>query len=986
MQKMQCPGCGKAFRFQGVAGVCPFCATVVRAPRSRRADAGKVSRKPKPAPLPDPLSSTGSMSSTGVLSAMESLSDGPEAVTPPGTGRTTPGDSGSGKRSGPAGLDRRLLLGIAGVLTAIVGFGLFEVLHTPSQTTPVAIVPPIPLPPAPPSQPPPAAVPPPAEPLLAAVKLPPPPVDVPVPWEAVALPAWYGLHPVAPVLPPVKIDDAMVERSLLRGIGYLKPMWAAGAVPHANQAWATGTDELVTYALLHAGAAVNDSDLEPSSTLMGTALEHLKAEAPDQAYATYAYSVRAQALALANRAADRAELERSHAWLVRAEVNGAYGYTMPTKEGLADPASVPWDGSNSQYGVLGVWAASEAGVTTSPRYWEDVKRHWVDVQGTDGGWGYHPGNSSTPMTAAGVTTLCVAAEQQEITAHGSAGEGSGGGGSGTEVDLPRPRALRRRGGEGGGGGGGGKAKAAPPVSSGSLTDAIDRGLDYIGSGDHWTDTGLDPGYALYGIERAALATGYRYFGPHDWYRELGAAQIALQDANGSWSGWFDAPIATSFRLLFLARGRQPLLMDKLKFEGDWNDRPRDVAKLTNYVSTQLERPFAWGVADLDRNWTEWLDAPMLFITTDAAPTFSDDACRKLRAYSDAGGFIVLHNEFDSKDVDAFAAALARRVFPEYPLSAVPPSDLLYHTVVSMRAGTRPLPPLMRVGNGTRPLLVYSPGDVSRTWVGWRTHDSRTDPDLELGLNLFVAAAGTGDFRNRLDSPYLGPSSIAPAGTVPVQRLTYAGGRCDPEPGAWTRFARWFALQTSLAMDVRPTAIGDVDLNAGPVAVLTGNAGVDFSKVDLHPLQAFVQAGGTLLVDAAGGNAAFAQAVHEQLLPQAFGGATSEELPAAHPILAGVGDCMTPLPKPRLRTFATQQLGGGAPPGVQYLSYGSGTVIVSDLDLTTALLDSHTYGILGYTPDYANALYKNAILFTLRRFQSSLPTAAATTQPGVTAAN
>ena len=40
------------------------------------------------------------------------------------------------------------------------------------------------------------------------------------------------------------------------------------------------------------------------------------------------------------------------------------------------------------------------------------------------------------------------------------------------------------------------------------------------------------------------------------------------------------------------------------------------------------------------------------------------------------------------------------------------------------------------------------------------------------------------------------------------------------------------------------------------------------------------------------------------------------------------------------------------------------VIVTDLDLTTGLLGAHTWGIVGYHPDYARSLVKNIILWTV----------------------
>jgi hypothetical protein len=960
MPTMQCPGCGKAVRFEGVAGVCPNCASVLRAPRGGSA---ATERGATPAPTDGPRRPAS-------LSNIRSVATDTEVFAPP-----TQADPGGGGGLGTLlrGLDTRVLYGIIAGVVLLVGFGLYEVLHQPTATIATVTAPP----PPPPT---------PADTPVADVPPPPPPPPPTMPNQpAVALPAWYGLHPAVPVLPPDKINDEMVERSIRKGVGFLKPQLAGagGSVLGGGPGEELGATCLVTYALLHAGEAIEDSDLGKSSALMSGALQRLSGPAVSHLTATYTFSLRAQAMALAGRDVDRPQLTQDQAWLVKAETNGGYGYDVPES-----PEHATWDHSNSQYGVLGIWAASEAGLPAPAKYWQDVERLWVGTQTADGGWGYDSSSSSgsPSMTAAGVTTLCVAAEQDVIIKPGPEARASGARHETPPAPAPaRGPAVRLP--------GGGVANPFPPVTADQVTASIDRGLAFLGHGNTVVEPNGDEGYTLYGIERAALATGFRFFGEHDWYRELGARQLAEQNKEGgSWGGTWGSDVDTAFRLLFLARGRQPLLMNKLRFKGDWNDRPRDVAKLVAFASAQLERPFAWGVADLDRDWWTWLDAPMILMSTDAPPTLSDADVAKLRAYTDAGGFLFLHNEFASKDVNEFAADLARRMFPEYPLAKVAPDDLLYHTLFSLKAekGRPPPPPLMAVSNGARPLMVYSPTDLTRSWVAWRTRDGRNGVDLQVGLNLFVAAAGKTDFRNRLSTPYIDPSPVSPLGTVPVQRLTYAGGRSNPEPGAWVRFPRWFIDHTSLSIDVVPTDVASVTLKDGPIAVLTGNQAVDFSKVDLGPLSRFVHDGGTVLIDADGGTPlaadgrpnGFAKSVRDQLLPTAFGGPVVDALPASHPILAGVGACMTPLPAPRLRQYAAEQLGMGHGPAVQYLTYGSGTVIVSDLDLTTALLHSATYGVMGYRPDYADALYKNAILWTLTRFQPPPPppTTGPSTQP------
>jgi hypothetical protein len=71
--------------------------------------------------------------------------------------------------------------------------------------------------------------------------------------------------------------------------------------------------------------------------------------------------------------------------------------------------------------------------------------------------------------------------------------------------------------------------------------------------------------------------------------------------------------------------------------------------------------------------------------------------------------------------------------------------------------------------------------------------------------------------------------------------------------------------------------------------------------------------------------------------------------------------MEDLRKPRVRPFVTER-GGSANPTLQSLRFGDGVVILSDLDITSGLLGTETYGIYGYEPSYAQALLKNAIFW------------------------
>jgi hypothetical protein len=888
-----CQTCGATVRFEGIAGLCPRCGAILHlkkktaapSPTAQQSAPSRKSAK-RTAPPPD----------------LESLDDGSEESFEPSAGSTFKGPT-----------DPVILYLSVGAGAVVVLFGLYIALST-MLSRPAAIAPPPPPPPAPTVT---QVIAPPPPPVVTSFVPTTAPVRVAAP--PTSRPAWASLVPAVPVLPAKPITDQLVEASIKKAIAYLKTQINGDQLinPDTSDMY-FGSDALVIYSLLHASEAVSDSTLSISDPFMQSLLDRLKQYTMTGNLTTYCRALRASALAMHDRDVDSAQLNKDRKYLLDSEYNGAYTYTMPPKGSAPDDYS--WDNSNAQYGVLGIWAAVQAGISAPDKYWKDVEKHWLDNQQKDGGWGYnrdHP-QSTITMTCAGVTSLCITAEQLEIIASK------------------------------------GKRDAHPAMST-----ALLNALDWLAQGDHLTEFNKDnTGYSYYAVERAALATGYRWFGDHDWYRELGAQILKEQLDDGSWRT--DCR-ETAFRLLFLSRGRQPIFMNKLRFDGDWNDRPRDVAKLTQFAAAQLEKPFAWGVADLSRNWWDWMETPYLFISTDAAPDFSDQDCQKLRAYTDAGGLIFLHNEYGSKEVDDFANSLVKRVYPEYPFKTLYANDPIYSTVFSMKV--QPL--LKAVGNGTRTFLVYSPADLTQDWVRYRAKDTRTSPARQLGLNLFVEAAGKSDFRNRLNSPYEEPPDFPPTGTVSVAQVSY-DGPWNPEPKAYERFPRWFQKQTGLKLDVRPTPVLALSPTKTPLAVLTGNTAVNFGRMDLHLLHDFVANGGVLIIDSTGGSKAFDTAIHQSLLPRAFPEASLSDLTPNHPILAGNNPCMDPLPRPRLRNYASLVLNAKAP-NVQIASIGKGAILVSDLDLTTALLDSGTYHILGYTPAYAQSLMKNVILWSLARY-------------------
>ena len=346
--------------------------------------------------------------------------------------------------------------------------------------------------------------------------------------------------------------DQQIGDSIQRGVDWLIQQFDSktydlregrndGRVMH------TGMDALAVYALLQCGQAINDPRLSDRGPLMKAVLERLKKLPVSEGivdYTTYSRSLRATALGVLHRKEDHDVLAADTAWLMHNQRNGAYTYAKPHTGGRG----LAWDNSNSQYGLLGVWSASESGFEVPMSYWMAVQKHWENCQSEDGGWDYfvrRDGRSTLTMTCAGVASLFVCHDW---------------------IDAPRSGASL------------GREPFAP---------SLRRGLEWLEMGDR--SVNIDHvgywGYALYGIERVGLASGFKYFGTHSWYPELCSDVIRRQGPGGYWGTDDDETnsiIDTSYALLFLSRGRHPILMNKLRFDGYWSNHPRDLANLSRY--------------------------------------------------------------------------------------------------------------------------------------------------------------------------------------------------------------------------------------------------------------------------------------------------------------------------------------------------------------------------------------------------------------------
>lgn len=741
----------------------------------------------------------------------------------------------------------------------------------------------------------------------------PPPATAPSP----EVPQRPAVHPMAEQA--AGITDAKIGDAIKRGADFLVKQFHESQLDPSEE-YHDGLDALAVYALLQCGLAIHDQRLDIHDPFMMGLIDAMKRLPMKDGYQTYDRAIRATALGLYDRADDHWVLKQDVNWLLHAEAKGAYTYT---DDYARESDFAFWDNSNSQYGLLGVWAGAECGVQIPSQYWRDVRNHWTGCQLPGGMWRYRSNDSSPTrsMTLAGIASLFVTQDYLDAEEYGD-------------------RVGR------------------PPFSP-----ALTKALGWLETGDNSViDPENEPDwpyYTLYGLERVGLACGFKYFGAHDWYREVAQNLVNRQAADGTWGATnqpFTVIVNTSYSLLFLARGRHPVIMNKLRFEGDWANRPRDAANLARFASTQLERPLNWQVVSIDHDWPDWTDSPLIYLSSDVPPPLTQDQQQKIKRFILNGGMLLTQADGNSATFTQYMEDLGKRLFPQYGWTDLPADSTIWS--VSYHIAPADQPPIRVITNGSRILMMHWPKDVSRYWQ--LRQDNTQRPAFELGTNLVLYTAGKTELKNRLESNYIVENPTPPAASIRVARVKY-DGNWDPEPAAFDHADRWFRQQTGLDMKMQTVTVDELADANPPIAYLTGTARFMPSVAQVVSLRSYVQNGGVLIIDPCGVPGDFFTNIRDDLLPHLFFDAKLDAVDVSHPLLTASGDGMTDVSNPQVRQFVrAQDITSWMP---LMLHSGKGHVILMPLDMITGLLGCDAWGIAGYKPEYSLALLRNIVLWT-----------------------
>jgi len=723
-----------------------------------------------------------------------------------------------------------------------------------------------------------------------------------------------------------------------------------------------GATGLVVLALANAGVPAD----RPAMT---RALDWLRGQ---KAGETYAVSLQTMALAMLSPQADRAILERNVAWLELAQVKQgrtAGGWTYRQNQGGGG------DNSNSQFAVLALHEAARAGVRVQRETWTRAQQYWLQAVNGDGSWGYTIGSAggTGSMTCAGIASTWITAEH-----------------------TGRPDAMARD-------------EAVSCCGGGSSPKPLERGLDWLGRRFTVTENPGGRGeawhyYYLYGLERVGRFTARRYIGESDWFLEGARMLVGAQDGfTGRFAGGRieDDVVATSFALLFLAKGRRPVLVAKSRHgpEVDWNRHGHDVAHLVEHIEARWkqEHPagLSWHVVDTpNAGRDDLLQAPVLWLSGRDGLALGPDAGPRLRRYIDEGGFIFAEASCPkSSGFDAAFRRLVTEIFPEpeYRLHLLPPEHPVWNAEELVPPELHR--PLLGVDYGCRTSLVYAaPTDLEDPRAGmpslgclWELGGParaglppriRREVEAALAIGTNVIAYATNRELKRKDElfglaaePLRGPERLE-RGHLTTAKLRHAG-QCDAAPAALANILRAAARETGVRVDDTPGQVDPLDpqLFDHHLVFMHGRQPFTFDPPRRERIATFLERGGMLLADSVCASAGFTQAFRAEIaaiLPDH----RLEEIPASDPLFGpqdyGGYD---------IRTVEFREPAGGdgplgvrkrrMPPKLEGVRIGDRwAVIFSPFDLSCALEKQNSMECTGYSRDDAEKIALNVLLYSL----------------------
>ncbi len=793
--------------------------------------------------------------------------------------------------------------------------------------------------------------------------------------------------------PPPGDEDAFVRdvnRAIDRGVQYLKSQHNPRT--HWEGFWLNqlgdmngGVTALACLALLNCGE-------KPESRELKSALDYLRGlSAEGKRSKTYVVGLSTMVFAEARQPRDLPLIQGNVDWLIKHAVrsNGRIiGWSYPFSDGNRP------DGSNTQYALLGLYAGKQAGAKITDEVWKQLRQLYIDSQKPDGQdagyWTYvEAGALSGPsftMTVAGASGLVI----------------SGMGLDASEQGLNPATGVAKN---------CGKYALNAPLNK--AMNWIARYFAFYNARESKSDF-----YSIYGIERIGRLSGQRFIGRTDWYRDGCKLLVDDQTREGAWAQKHGIQIdgvnviATSFALLFLSKGRTPVLVSKLAY-GDfvmpdgkmlvergpdpgvveWNRKHNDARHLTEFASKELfgGLPLGWQVYDPRRkefNRNEDLlaevgvlvQSPILYLNGHHAPALKGQHREILKKYIEEGGFVLAESCCGSEEFTKGFRALMKELFPNSKLQPMPPEHPIWQSFFAVPPTT--FPKLEYMDSGCRTVVVFSPEPLAGYWEEAKYMAPKGKKDVDrggqayrLGANIIAYATGMEPPKQRGTTRKIASGAgdkNPPKGFIKPAQIRLPNEN-PPAEGAMRNLMTHLktAAHIDAVLEKEPMLPGDEELFKYKFMYLHGRKSFRFADDEIENIKSNLQAGGLLLADACCGKKEFDQSFRE-MIGKMFPDQKLEVIPPGDELYSAKlngGTAITSV-KRREKVGEAGSTDTGykdLPPYLEGVKIdGRWVVIYSKYDLGCALEGHKSTDCLGHTRDSALQLATAAVLYALKR--------------------
>lgn len=765
----------------------------------------------------------------------------------------------------------------------------------------------------------------------------------------------WAVPPAGAQAPP-RDPDPLADRvraAIQGGIKYLREQEAG----HGNFEWRAiearvvpgGLTSLATFALLTAG-------VPPEDPMIQRLLAWIRQQPLEQ---TYVVSLETMVYAAAGQNEDKVRIQQCVDWLLAARHRNGKRLVGWTYGAAGNNA----DNSNTQYALLGLHEGKVAGARIGPEVWEEIREYYTrQANGRYLNWGYHTDDTATPtMTASALCGMLIAGMDVK---------------TGRETLLPGYTGANRCGQYEDN-----RDLAAALALVGRQMPREQFGVGHMNHKYYW----------LYCVERAGRLSGQRWLGEVDWYH-LGCEWLVDQQRQdeGCFIGEGHPVIATSFALLFLAKGRTPVLISKLvhgrpnQGDEDWNNDRNDARNLVEFVRQEVfrKKPLAWQVFNprlagdmtaqrLDQLTSDLLQSPIAYFNGHHAPVFTDAEKQLLRKYVDNGGFLLAEACCSQQGFDFGFRALMGELFPNAKLERIGPGHPIWTASGKFQSDPNKFE-LWGINQGCKTVVVYSPRDLSCRWESNKLDDGRVREALELGANIVAYATGLEAPKPRLtETKVLGDDRdrTFQRGYLKAAQIWHEGD-WRPAPQALPNLMQ---EMRQLGMDVSVKAeevhLGDRSFVTYKFLYMHGRNAFSFPKEELKRLRFNLETGGLLLADACCGSKTFDQSFR-QTIKEVWPDKALEPIPLSDELFSKElnGTAITTVrcrregldgrPDPAYREV---------PPQLEGIKInGRWAVIYSRYDIGCALENRPSVDCLGHDHASAMRLAKAALLYATRR--------------------